>query len=83
MAAHHASPVTGPRELPGDDLAVLADISRAALYQMFNSKDQVFRRICSDLVEGLISEIREGLGTLPDPGQKIRFAVVRKCGSDA
>jgi AcrR family transcriptional regulator len=57
-----------------NDLARLAGISRAALYQMFNSKEQVFKRIYSNLVKGLISEIREGLEKSPDPRQKIRLA---------
>jgi len=57
-----------------NDLAKLAGISRAALYQMFNSKEQVFKKIFADLVEGLISEIREGFETLSDPRQKIRLA---------
>jgi AcrR family transcriptional regulator len=57
-----------------NDLAKLAGISRAALYQLFSSKEQVFKKICSNLVEGLISEIREGIGNYPDTGRQIRFA---------
>jgi AcrR family transcriptional regulator len=57
-----------------NDLAKLAGISRAALYKMFNSKEQVFKRIFAGLVAGLIAEIREEFETFADPRQKIRLA---------
>jgi AcrR family transcriptional regulator len=57
-----------------NDLARVAGISRAALYQMFNSKEQIFLRIFSDLLAALLDEIRAGLDGRRDPGEGLRFA---------
>jgi len=57
-----------------NDLAKLSGISRALLYQMFNSKAQVFKTIFARVVQGMIHEIRERFQTLSDPKQRLRVA---------
>lgn len=57
-----------------NDLARLAGMSRAALYQCFSSKEEIFLRIFADLLTGLIVEIRQGLAERPDPAQALIFA---------
>jgi AcrR family transcriptional regulator len=55
------------------DLASAAGISRPALYLIFPKKEEVFRGVVRELARQTSDEVRQGLGALTSPVDKLRF----------
>jgi len=56
-----------------NDLAQAAGISRPALYLIFSKKEEVFRAVVRELARETSEEVRQGLGAIKSPVDKLRF----------
>jgi len=56
-----------------NDLAQAAGISRPALYLIFSKKEEVFRGVVRELARETADEVRQGLGAIPSPVDKLKF----------
>jgi len=57
------------------DVAKLAGMSRAALYLLFSSKEELFKRLFADQLTGLLEKIRAATESAADPPAKLRVAI--------
>jgi AcrR family transcriptional regulator len=55
------------------DLASAAGISRPALYLIFPKKEEVFRGVVRELAREASDEVRQGLGAITSPIDRLRF----------
>ncbi len=63
----------GYRRTTMSDIAVAAEVSRAALYLMYSSKEDVFRAVVTRLFATMLAEISEGMDAQAEPVEQLRF----------
>lgn len=64
----------GFRKTTMGDIAAAAQISRPALYLMFNSKEDVFRAVVARLFATMLTELSEGIEVQGEPIKQLQFA---------
>ncbi len=64
----------GFRKTTMGDIAAAAQISRPALYLVYNSKEDVFRAVVARLFATMLAELREGIDARGEPVERLQFA---------
>ena len=64
----------GYKRVSMSDIAEAAGISRPALYLVFKSKEEIFRGVYRQWVEGTLAEIGGGVSAFKSLDEKLRFA---------
>lgn len=64
----------GFRKTTMSDIASAAEISRPALYLMYNSKESIFRDVVGNIFDTMLLEIRDGMNRYQGPSEQLQVA---------
>jgi len=64
----------GFRKTTMEEIAVAAGISRPALYLMYKSKEAVFRAVFGQILATLLTDLKDGIDSHPEPMAQLVFA---------
>ena len=76
-SASHVFAENDYAEVSMEDIAERAEVSRGTVYNYFNSKDGLYRRVLSERLGALMSRLEEVIDSEPDPVVNLRHCVVQ------
>ncbi len=76
-SASHVFAENDYAEVSMEDIAERAEVSRGTVYNYFNSKDGLYRRVLSERLGALMTRLEDVIDSEPDPVVNLRHCVVQ------